>query len=206
MFIKTKIPPDYNAPDDTGVLSGTEFRYFDLSEVEDEEDYLSRMHRDGWKLTKAGSFGYYQFESCKPEDVVYRMDFNPDASADRENYLQMYEDYGWECAARVSDTFYFRKTADAASPESNEIFSDSESRLAMMNTIIRKQLGFSIYATVSSTLVVLLMAFQSSPDHFLYIPGLTLCGILLLNFYALLIRRITGFRRFRKKYSIRKVG
>ena len=206
MFIKTKISPDYNDPDDTGVFTGTEFRYFDVSEVEIEEDYLSRMHRDGWKLTKIGSFGWYHFESCEPEDVVYRMDFNPDASADRENYLRMYEDYGWECAVRVDDTFYFRKAADTAAPESTEIFSDSESRLAMMNAILRKQLGFSIYATVSSTLVVFLMAFQSSPDHFLYIPGLTLCGILLLNFYALLLRRIIGFRRFHKKYSIRSAG
>lgn len=206
MFTKIKIPPDYNNPEDTGVFTGTMFRYFDVSEVEIEENYLTQMHRDGWKLTKIGNFGFYHFESCEPEDVVYRMDFNPDASADRENYLQMYKDYGWECAARMEDTFYFRKAADAASPGANEIFSDGESRLAMMQTIARKQLGFSIYATISSTLVVFLMAFRLSPDHFLYIPGLTLCGILLLNFYALLIRRIVGFRRFHKKYSIRKVG
>lgn len=206
MFIKTKTPPDYNDPDDTGVFTGTDFRYFDVSEVENEEDYLTQMHRGGWKLIKAGSFGRYVFESCEPEDVVYRMDFNPAASSDRENYLRMYEDYGWECAARVEDTYYFRKTADVSSPESTEIFSDSESRLAMMNTILRKQLGFAIYATVSSTLVVFLMAFRLSPEHFLYIPALTLCGILLLNFYSLLIRRMVGFRRFHKKYSIRKVG
>lgn len=206
MFIKTKTPPDYNDPDDTGVFSGTMFHYFDVSEVEIEENYLTQMHRDGWKLTKLGSFGFYHFESCEPEDVVYRIDFNPAASGDRENYLQMYKDYGWECAARVEDTFYFRKAADAAAPESTEIFSDSESRLAMMQAIVRKQLGFSIYATLSSTLVVLLMAFRLPADHFLYIPGLVLCGILLLNFYALLIRRIIGFRRFHKKYSIRKAG
>lgn len=206
MFIKTKIPPDYNDPDDTGVLSGTEFRYFDVSEVEDEEEYLTLMHRDGWKLTKTGNFGLYRFESCKPENVVYRIDFNPAASADRENYLQMYRDYGWECVSRAEDTFYFRKSANAASPKENEIFSDRESRLAMMQTIVRKQLGFSVYATISSTLAVILLAFRLSPDHFLYVPGLTVCVILLLNFYALLIRRILGFRHFYKKYSIKKVG
>ncbi len=204
MFIKTKIPPDYNDPDNTGVFSGTTFRYFDVSEVEIEENYLTQMHRDGWKLTKIGNFGFYHFESCEPEDVVYRIDFNPDASADRENYLRMYEDYGWECAARVEDTFYFRKTADAAVPESTEIFSDSESRLAMMRAIARKQLGFSIYATLSSTLVVILMALQLSPDRALHMAGLIFAILLLLYFYALLIRRIIGFRRFHKKYSIRK--
>lgn len=206
MLIKTKTLPDYNDPDDLGTYTGTMFRYFDISEVEKEEEYLTQMHRDGWKLTKAGDFGIYRFESCEPEDVVYRIDFNPAASDDEENYLQMYEDYGWECASSNGDYRYFRKPADTSSPEETEIFSDNDSRLAMMHTIGRKQLLFSVYATMSSTLVFVLMYIRLPLDRMFNLLGISVCGVLLLLFYAFLLRRIVGFCRFHKKYSKKKVG
>ncbi len=206
MIKKLKILPDYNDPDDTGTYTGTEFRYFDISEVEQEEEYLTQKHREGWKLTKTGDFGIYHFESCEPEDVVYRIDFCPAASGDTENYLKMYEDYGWECASSVGNYRYFRKAADPASPAETEIFSDSESRLAMMHTIARQQFLFSIYSTLSSTLVFVLMYRQLTFDRMASVIGMSLCGAILLLFYAFLIRRIVGFVRFRKKYSIKKPG
>jgi len=206
MIKKLITPPDYNDPDDTGTYTGTEFRYFDLSEVEREEEYLTQMHRDGWKLTKTGSFSVYRFESCQPEDVVYRIDFNPAASGDRENYLRMYEDYGWECVTTLDDYCYFRKPASESSPEDNEIFSDSESRLSMMHAIVRKQILFSLYAVLSSTLVLALMYRRIPTDHALSIAGLSAAGVLVLLMYACLLRRIVGFCRFQKKYSRKKAG
>ena len=47
---------------------------------------------------------------------------------------------------------------------------------------------------------------QLTFDRMASVIGMSLCGAILLLFYAFLIRRIVGFVRFRKKYSIKKPG
>ena len=52
-----------------------EFKYFTIAQYEQEQDYLSEMHRNGWKLVKITYPGFYFFEECEPEDVVYQAEF-----------------------------------------------------------------------------------------------------------------------------------
>lgn len=73
-----------------------EFRYFTIFQYEQEQEYLHRRHRQGWKFVKVTGIGIYHFERCVPEDVVYQLDYNKDAAENREEYLTMFADCGWE--------------------------------------------------------------------------------------------------------------
>ena len=85
----------------------TEFRFFTVAEWEKEEAYLSQRHREGWRFTGVRLPGVYGFERCAPQEVVYRLDYNPEARAHREDYVQMFRDCGWEYVQDYVGYSYF---------------------------------------------------------------------------------------------------
>lgn len=44
--------------------------FFTITEYEKEQEWLSKWHRRGWKLTKATLPCFYKFERCEPDEVV----------------------------------------------------------------------------------------------------------------------------------------
>ena len=63
-----------------------EFKWFTITQYKQEEEYLSSMHRRGWKFTKVIFPGFYFFEKCEPENVTYRLDYNQDGIANKADY------------------------------------------------------------------------------------------------------------------------
>ena len=114
----------------------TVFKYFTIPQYRKEEEYLSSMHRNGWKFTKVTFPGFYHFEQCEPEDVVYRLDYNQEGVANKPEYVQMFSDCGWEYLFDYVGYSYFRKTTDESGVD-EEIFCDDESRLDMMKRVYR---------------------------------------------------------------------
>ena len=110
------------------------FRYFSIVEWEKEQDFLRREGLKGWRFTKATLLGIYHFERCKPEDVVYQLDYNPDGISHKEQYIQMFRDCGWEYIQDYFGYSYFRKPASEMAGN-EEIFCDDESRLEMVKRI-----------------------------------------------------------------------
>ena len=116
-----------------------EFRYFTIGDYEDEELWLREHHRNGWKMVHFTHPGFYTFESCEPEDVIYRLDYKD--SKQTPDYLQMAADFGWEYFAEISGWLYFRKPAAAAQADGEEeLFSDDASRVEMVDHITRTRL------------------------------------------------------------------
>ncbi|MBQ1690677.1 MAG: DUF2812 domain-containing protein, partial [Firmicutes bacterium] len=72
----------------------TFIRFFTIADYEDEELWLRYKHREGWKLVSMTPPCFYHFESCEPEDVIYRMDFKNNTQT--PEYMQMISDFGWE--------------------------------------------------------------------------------------------------------------
>lgn len=115
-----------------------QFKYFSLAQYKQEQDYLQKMHRNGWKLTHISCLSVYHFEKCTPEDVVYQLDFQTEVT-DQSEYIQMFQDCGWEYLLDCVGYSYFRKpVAEMDGPE--EIFCDDESRLDMMRRIYKKRM------------------------------------------------------------------
>ncbi len=112
------------------------FRWFTIFEYEEEQEFLRQMHKDGWKFVTLKGLGVYHFEKCVPEDVVYQLDYNAEGLANKEEYLQMFRDCGWEYLQDYVGYSYFRKPA-AEGRVDESIFCDEESRVQMMERVIK---------------------------------------------------------------------
>lgn len=116
-------------------MNKTEIKFFTIADWQEEEEYLSDMHKKGWRLKRIGLTDYH-FEKCAPENVTYRLDYNKASVNDRDGYLQMFRDCGWEYMFNKFGYSYFRKKEE---PEDNgeEIFSDSRSKIEMMSRVVK---------------------------------------------------------------------
>ena len=113
-----------------------QFRYFTIFEYEKEEKYLRDMHKDGWRFVKVTGFGTYHFERGTAEDVVYQLDYNRDSKKNREEYLGMFSDCGWEHLQDYAGYSYFRKPASEMKTDEG-IFCDEESKIEMMERVMK---------------------------------------------------------------------
>ena len=114
-------------------------RFFTIADYEEEEIWLRQQHRSGWKLSRLIVPCFYIFERCEPEDVVYRLDYRN--NREDEEYLRLFEDYGWEVCGRCMGWLYFRKPAEQTDDrQEDEIFSDNASRVDMVDHIVRTRM------------------------------------------------------------------
>jgi hypothetical protein len=112
------------------------FRLFTIADYQEEEQWLREQSQKGWKFVKVGPFCDFQFESCEREDVIYRLEFKENKAG--EDYLKMYEDFGWEYAGQCGNWQYFRKPADQAdNEEEGQLFSNDESKAEMVGRVIK---------------------------------------------------------------------
>lgn len=117
----------------------TKIRFFTIADYNEEQTWLEEQHKNGLKLVKVTAPCFFTFEECVPEEVSYRLEFNKGKVTD--DYLQMYEDYGWEYIGECMNWSYFRKpVVESAVEGENEIFSDDESRLNMIDRIVHTRL------------------------------------------------------------------
>lgn len=116
-----------------------EVRYFTIFNHEDEQEYLRQNHMAGWKFVKVTGLGMYHFEKCEPEDVIYQLDYNKEGLAQKNEYVQMFSDCGWEYIQDFFGYSYFRKSAKMMDGE-EEIFNDDSSKMAMMERVYKGRL------------------------------------------------------------------
>ena len=116
-----------------------EVRYFTIFNHEDEQEYLRQNHMAGWKFVEVTGLGMYHFEKCEPEDVVYQLDYNKEGLSQKNEYVQMFSDCGWEYIQDFFGYSYFRKSAKMMDGE-EEIFNDDSSKMAMMERVYKGRL------------------------------------------------------------------
>ena len=112
------------------------YRYFTICQWKQEQEFLRQQHKNGWKFTKVNGFGFYHFERCEPEDVVYQLDYNPEGISNKAEYVQIFRDCGWEYLQDYVGYSYFRKTASEMDDD-EEIFCDDSSRLDFMKRVLK---------------------------------------------------------------------
>lgn len=114
----------------------TVFKFFTIFQYRQEEEFLSIMHERGWKLTGITFPGFYHFERCEPKRVTYCLDYNREGLKNKNQYVQMFSDCGWEYLFDFAGYSYFYKETDDAR-EREEIFCDDASRLDMMKRVFK---------------------------------------------------------------------
>ena len=111
-------------------------RFFTIADHEKEQEYLSEMHRMGWKIVRVGLPCFYHFEACVPENMVYQLDYYQESKFSREEYLKLFEDCGWEYLFEFCGYSYFRSQSERSRGQ-EEIFCDDASRLDLMKRVLR---------------------------------------------------------------------
>lgn len=173
-----------------------EFRYFTIMEYEKEQLYLQQRHKEGWKFVNVTGLGRYHFEKCEPEDVVYQLDYNQDGRAHKEEYVQMFEDCGWEYIMDFVGYSYFRKPVSEM-VEDEGIFCDDDSRLEMMQRVLRGRM-LPLAAIFCGCLVPQLVN-QLNPDT-MYSPAITaVLGAVVGVYIVIFVHFLVKYAEYKKK-------
>lgn len=112
------------------------FRFFTINGIDQEEAWLRSMAKQGYRLTQVSFPGFYQFEVVEPQDLVYRLDYNLDGQNHRDQYTQLYQDYGWTYITTMVGYNYFVKPADQCT-DHDVIFSDQSSKIDMIARLFK---------------------------------------------------------------------
>ncbi|MDN6640505.1 MAG: DUF2812 domain-containing protein [Tetragenococcus halophilus] len=122
------------------------FKIFTVDNFEKEEIYLRKMAKKGWQFKKYQGLKYY-FEKEKPQDIYYRIDYHGSDDGDKNEYLQLFRDSGWEPIFFLpildGEWVYFKKNGDE--PGSTEIFTDASSKIQLFRKLKKRWLRFAMF-------------------------------------------------------------
>lgn len=112
-----------------------------------EQKFLEEMAMKGYKLADVGFFRY-TFEETEPCELIYQFDFKGLKQDDLDEYLQLYEDAGWEHVTRFGSWYYFCRKKEEAMDMS--LFNDNTSKKEKYKRLILFLLltGFPLYYQV----------------------------------------------------------
>lgn len=177
----------------------TFIRFFSIADYEEEEIWLRKQHQNGWKLDKMVTPCFYVFESCEPQDVIYRLDYKN--ARQTEEYMQMAEDFGWEYFEQCFGWLYFRKPADTVEAEGeDELFSDNASRVEMVSHIVKTRLVPIAVIFLCCVVPNLLNAINGRMSTFSGFFGV-LFGILFVIYVYLIVYCGVKLKKIREKYQ-----
>jgi len=166
----------------------TRFRWFWAWQDEKEEAWLGEMSRRGLHLASVGLPCFYTFIRGEPRNMTYRLDYQPYTKKEREDYLQLFRDAGWEHVGEMAAWQYFRK--EAAPGENPEIYTDIESKVAKY----KRLLGY-LLILLAPLWVILIIQFGDG------VPYPWLSGIKIFGFVVgtlLLYAAVRVFLRIRQ--------
>ncbi len=137
----------------------TRFKWFWVWQDDAEERWLEEMSRKGYHLTSVGLPCIYTFTYSEPVNYAYRLDYRRFTGGDRQEYLQIFRDAGWEYLGGMSLWQYFRKQVKTG--EVNEIFTDEQSKIAKYRRVLA-YLGI-FYLALWGTLIGRIVSIPSLP-------------------------------------------
>ena len=163
--------------------SKVQFRMFTIFDLDKVEDYLHEMHLKGWKF-KSNHFGFFYFEQCQPDDVIYRV-WNTSYLRKNEVDLQSIKDRGWEFVGNCSYTVFRKATCDVDSNDKS--FMHDRLRWADVKSRLRTST-----VSISVGLVICMSLFRENLSQSFFV---------IFALYALMISYlIYSFYRLKKKY------
>jgi hypothetical protein len=154
------------------------FKWFWAWQDEKEEAWLSEMAQVGWHLKWPAWPGIYTFEAGVPRNDIYRLDFIT-SNRDYQNYLQLFQDAGWQHLGAMGGWQYFRKTIQGN--EIPEIYTDPESKVQKY----RRLLGLLV---VFFPIYIVLLTNSPSTANPIYLVGRFLMGGLVILFVVAMIK------------------
>ena len=165
--------------------SKVQFRMFTIFDLDKVEDYLHEMHLKGWKF-KSNRFGFFYFEQCQPDDVVYCV-WNTSYLRKNEVDLKSIKDRGWEFVEGCSFSVFRKVKCDLVPNE--QIFMNNRLRWDGVKSGFR-----TATVSISGGLVVCMSLFRESLSRSFF---------LIFTLYVLMITYlIYSFYRLKRKYPL----
>ena len=171
----------------------SKFKWFWVWQDAAEETWLEKMSQEGYHLSYVNLPCIYTFTVNEPRNYVYRLDYQPFHKKDREEYLQLFQDAGWEHLGNMSAWQYFRK--ESSREDTPEIFTDFESKISKYRRILTVLGAFD--------LILIAIFLGRLIDDVSYpwwgsIPQWIILVVLLLLTYAItrIVIRIKQLRKF----------
>lgn len=164
----------------------TELKFFSVPEWKKEEKYLRERHKNGWEFVKVNGLCLYHFQKCEPKDMVYQLDYNPDSTLQKDEYIQMFRDCGWEYLQNYVGYSYFRKAASEMDGTEEEIFCDDASRLDMMKRVFKGRMIplLTIFFLIIIPQIIQQSLISTSFSHGLMVFFCVMFGVYLLMFIS----------------------
>lgn len=114
-------------------------KFFTVADYMEEQQWLSTQQQKGWQLFRIVPPCIFIFEKCTPQEMVYKLEYQQQSIT--EDYIQMYQDYGWEYCGDCMKWQYFRKLKKDVQFENDaEIFSNAQSKIDMITSILIKRM------------------------------------------------------------------
>ena len=166
-------------------------RWFLPWQDEKEENWLRGMANQGLHLVELNNFGQYFFRTGEPVDTVYRLDYQKYSKKEKDAYLQLFKDSGWEFVGPRSGWQYFCKPFSPGEPE--EIFTDTASKVDKYQ---RQIAGMIIFIPIY---MILMMNIDFSPYSFLGELAKFLGFVLIVSFMIVILKLASRIDRLRKQ-------
>ena len=139
----------------------------------------------GWKY-KSNRFGFFYFEQCQPDDVIYRV-WNTSYLRKNEVNLQSIKDRGWEFVENCSYSVFRKAKCDLV--PNDQIFMNNRLRWDGVKSGLRTST-----VSISGGLVACMSLFRESLSQSFFV---------IFALYALMISYlIYSFYRLRRKYLV----
>ena len=88
------------------------WRYYNIAEYEQEEQWINEMAKEGWQLTAIG-FCRYIFRRGTPGEYIYKLDVVERTASDevKESYFNFLTECGIRVVGEFKDWIYLQKRA-----------------------------------------------------------------------------------------------
>ena len=156
-------------------------RWFWPWQDEKEEAWLEEMSQTGWHLKSVQLPCIYTFNKGNPIHKIYRLDYMPLNKAKNQEYLQIFQDAGWEYIGEMSNWRYWSKLV--ANGDNPEIFTDNESKIRKYQRLLT-YMGFFLFILIFLGLNMLINSPGIDPGYRVWINAIYLIGRIL---YAVII-------------------
>ena len=165
------------------------FKWFWAWQDEAEEDWLREMANNGWHLVGIGFPTIYTLKAGEPADYVYRLDYRAHWKMEKEDYLNLFQDSGWEYVQEMAGWHYFRKLSQPG--EEMEIYTDAESKIEKYQRLL------AFLGILALPLVFSMINFRDPPYAWFSPIQVIIALIFLLYIYALIriLVRINELKR-----------
>ncbi|UCD98247.1 MAG: DUF2812 domain-containing protein [Chloroflexota bacterium] len=166
------------------------FKWFWAWQDEAEEAWLREMAKNGWHLSQIVFPTVYEFRSGELKDIVYRLDYRAHWRMEKDDYMQLFQDSGWEHVQETAGWHYFRQLTHAG--EDLEIFTDAESKIDKYQRLL------TFLGILALPLIVLIINFRNPPPYDWFSPiRVIMVLIFVLYVYAFIriLMRINQLKR-----------